>query len=101
MNHQDAKIGLSPFFWALSASWRLKVLLLRLRFSKDGLFNLNGNREKHKAAGGKKIVFTGFIDNAHVVVAFSIGIRQDWIYLATLERQFVVAIINAYSDPMY
>src|SRR5205814_7582253 len=63
-------------------------------FSQNGLLNFGWNGQKYKAAGRKKVVFATLIDDAHVIVALGIRVRQDRINLAPLERHLIVGVIN-------
>src|SRR5438876_10656175 len=62
--------------------------------SQNGLLNFGWNGQKYKAAGRKKVVFTSLINDAHVIVALGIRVRQDRINLAPLERHFIVGVVN-------
>src|SRR5881296_2257313 len=69
-------------------------------FARTASFNFGGNSEKYKAAGGEKVILASLIDDAHVIVAFGIGVWQDRINLATLKRHFIVRVVNTDCDTM-
>src|SRR5713226_1189010 len=63
---------------------------------KNGVLYLAGNRYENESAGGEKIIFTSFIDNANIIVLFRIRVGDHWIDLPALKRHLIISII--YTD---
>jgi hypothetical protein len=72
----------------------LGLIEIFLSSGQNRFSDFAGNGEKYKAINWKKIILASLVDDAHAILAFSIGFRQNRSNLATLERHFMVGVLN-------